>query len=198
MQLCQKTILILYKDSSNIDVFYIHPTLYTSGNRWNADINNKKLNQKIKNTAIKYQASVFAGIANIYAPHYRQMHIHSYTDLKNGYKAFDIAFSDIKDAFLYYWKNLNKSKYFIIAGHSQGTNHAERLLKECVLKNDSIKEKLIMSYLPGMPIKVFDQRHLLVQHQIKFLISWRTLAEGYFPKELSKSDSIICTNQSHG
>ena len=41
-----------YNQTPNIDVFYIHPTLYTSGNRWNADINNKKLNQKIKNTAI--------------------------------------------------------------------------------------------------------------------------------------------------
>ena len=75
-----------YNQTPNIDVFYIHPTLYTSGNRWNADINNKKLNQKIKNTAIKYQASVFAGIANIYTPHYRQMHIHSYSDLKMAIK----------------------------------------------------------------------------------------------------------------
>ncbi len=186
----------LYKDSSNIDVFFIHPTFYHSGKNWNADLNDKELNEKICKNSIKYQASVFSGIANIYAPHYRQMHIHSYTDLKNGYKAFDIAYSDIKDAFLYYWKNLNKSKYFIIAGHSQGTNHAERLLKECILKNDSIKKKLIMSYLPGMPIKVFDQRlpACTSPDQIRCFVSWRTLAEGYFPEGWSKSDSIICTN----
>ena len=145
----------LYQEKPNIDVFYIHPTLYTTGGKWNADIHDQKLNDKIKNTAIKYQASVFAGIANIYAPHYRQMHIHSYSDLKNGYKAYDVAYSDIKNAFLYYWKNHNNLKPFIIAGHSQGTNHAERLLKEIILPNDSIRKLLIISYLPGMPISKF-------------------------------------------
>jgi hypothetical protein len=185
-----------YNQTPNIDVFYIHPTLYTSGNRWNADINNKKLNQKIKNTAIKYQASVFAGIANIYAPHYRQMHIHSYSDLKNGYKAYDIAYNDVKDAFIYYWKYHNKSKKFILAGHSQGTNHAERLLKEIILQNDSIKNKLIISYLPGMPI---SKLNLLIKpcgspSEINCFLSWRTLAENYFPEEWSNSDSISCIN----
>ena len=53
-----------------------------------------------------------------------------------------------------------------------------------------------MSYLPGMPIKVFDQRlpACTAPDQIHCFVSWRTLAEGYFPKEWSKSDSIICTN----
>ena len=36
----------LYKDSSNIDVFFIHPTFYHSGKNWNADLNDKELNEK--------------------------------------------------------------------------------------------------------------------------------------------------------
>lgn len=179
-----------------IDVFFVHPTLYFKGNNWNADINNEMLNKKIGNSAIKHQASVFLGIANIYAPHYRQMHIHSYSDLKNGYQAYDIAYSDVKEAFLYYWKNFNKSKKFILAGHSQGTNHCERLLKEVILKNKNMKDLLVISYLPGMPITQIhkDLPFCSLPNQLGCFLSWRTLAEGYLPSDWNTNDSISCVN----
>ena len=186
----------LYNSSPEMDVFFIHPTLYFKGNRWNADIHDKNLNKEIGNSTIKNQASVFLGIANIYAPHYRQMHIQSYYDMENGLQAFDLAFSDVKNAFMYYWKNNNKGKKFILAGHSQGTNHSERLLKEVILKNDSMKKLLILSYLPGMPIKQFhkDLTPCSSPNQLNCFLSWRTLAEGYFPKDWEVSDSISCVN----
>jgi len=185
-----------YNDKPEIDVFFIHPTLYLKGDRWNAGIHNKKLNNEIGNSAIKNQASVFLGIATIYAPHYRQMHIQSYYDLANGLHAFEVAYSDVKNAFLYYWKNNNKGKKFIIAGHSQGTNHAEKLLKEVILKNDSMKKLLVLSYLPGMPIIQFhkDLPPCNSPNQLDCFLSWRTLAEGYFPSDWSSSDSISCVN----
>ena len=186
----------LLKENHKIDAFFIHPTLYLKGANWNADINNKKLNKEIGNTAIKNQASVFFGIANIYAPHYRQMHIQSYYDLKNGMQAFDVAYSDVKNAFIYYWRHFNKGNKFIIAGHSQGTNHAERLLKEIILENDSMKSLLLISYLPGMPIKKFhkDLPPCDSPNQLDCFLSWRSLAEGYFPADWEISDSISCVN----
>ena len=186
----------LDKENPNIDAFFIHPTLYLKGNSWNADINDKKLNKEIGNAAIKNQASVFLGIANIYAPHYRQMHIQSYYDLKNGLQAFEVAYSDVKNAFIYYWENFNKGNKFIIAGHSQGTNHAERLLKEIILENDSMRSLLLVSYLPGMPIKQFhkDLPPCSSPNQLDCFLSWRSLAEGYFPADWEVSDSIFCVN----
>ena len=186
----------LNKENPKIDAFFIHPTLYLKGNSWNADINDKKLNKEIGNTAIQNQASVFLGIANIYAPHYRQMHIQSYYDLKNGLQAFEVAYSDVKNAFIYYWRNYNKGNKFIIAGHSQGTNHAERLLKEIILENDSMRSLLLLSYLPGMPIKQFhkDLPPCISPNQLNCFLSWRTLAEGYFPVDWEVSDSILCVN----
>jgi hypothetical protein len=186
----------LNKENPNIDAFFIHPTLYLKGNSWNADINDKKLNKEIGNTAIQNQASVFLGIANIYAPHYRQMHIQSYYDLENGLQAFELAYLDVKNAFMYYWQNYNKGNKFIIAGHSQGTNHAERLLKEIILENDSMRSLLLISYLPGMPIKQFhkDLPPCISPNQLNCFLSWRTLAEGYFPVDWEVSDSILCVN----
>ena len=185
-----------FKSNPEIDVFFVHPTLYLKGPSWNADINDKKLNKKIGNTAIQNQASVFLGIANIYAPHYRQMHIQSYYDLENGLQAFEVAYSDVKNAFIFYWRNYNKGNKFIIAGHSQGTNHAERLLKEIILENDSMRSLLLLSYLPGMPIKQFhkDLPTCSTPNQLDCFLSWRTLAEGYFPKDWEVSDSISCVN----
>ena len=166
-----------YKSVPIIDVFFVHPTLYFKGSTWNADINDKKLNKEIGDAAIKNQASVYLGIANIYAPHYRQMHIQSYYDLENGLQAFEVAYLDVKNAFMYYWENFNKGNKFIIAGHSQGTNHTERLLKE-------------------MPIKQLhkDLPPCSSPNQLGCFLSWRTLAEGYFPKEWEVSDSISCVN----
>ena len=186
----------LYNSNPKIDVFFIHPTLYLKGNRWNADIHNKKLNKEIGNSAIKNQASVFLGIANIYAPYYRQMHIQSYYELENGLQAFEVAYSDVKNAFMYYWKNDNNGNKFIIAGHSQGTNLSERLLKEVILKNDNIKNLLLISYLPGMPIVQFheDLPPCSSPNQLDCFLSWRTLAEGHLPSGWVSSDSISCVN----
>ena len=65
------------------------------------------------------------------------MHIHSYTDTVNGYKAYDLAYNDILNAFKYFISNIKTDNY-IIASHSQGTNHAKRLISEYISKNDDI------------------------------------------------------------
>ena len=124
------------------------------------------------------------------------MHIQSYYDLENGLQAFEVAYLDVKNAFMYYWENNNNGNKFIIAGHSQGTNHTERLLKEIILENDSMRNRLLISYLPGMPIKQFhkDLPACSSPNQLNCFLSWRTLAEGYFPKDWEVSDSISCVN----
>jgi len=120
----------------------------------------------------------------------------SYYDLENGLQAFEVAYLDVKNAFMYYWENNNNGNKFIIAGHSQGTNHIERLLKEIILENDSMRNSLLISYLPGMPIKQFhkDLPACSSPNQLNCFLSWRTLAEGYFPKDWEVSDSISCVN----
>ena len=65
------------------------------------------------------------------------MHIYSYTDTVNGYKAFDVAYQDVLEAFKYFI-NKNPSNPIIIAAHSQGTNHAVRLINEYISLNKNI------------------------------------------------------------
>ena len=84
----------------------------TDGLEWNTPVENKKLNRKISNLVFKNQANVFSGMAHIYSPIYRQMHIHGYKDNINGIKAFDIAYEDIEKAFKYYLKYFIKGNRF--------------------------------------------------------------------------------------
>ena len=113
----------LFDYKPSVDVFYVHPTSYYSGDNWNASLEDSVVNVSRTDYLLQNQASVFAGLARLYVPYYRQMHIDSYADLSNGYPAFHLAYSDVRNAFLKYWKYWNKGRPFIIAGHSQGTNH---------------------------------------------------------------------------
>ena len=133
----------------SIDVFFVYPTLYFDGLEWNSEIENKKLNKKIENLVLKNQANVFTGMADIYSPIYRQMHIHGYKDNTNGVKAFDVAYQDIEKAFKHYLKNFYKGNRIVLAGHSQGTHLLQKLFTDYLFKNDSILQKIELSYLVG-------------------------------------------------
>ena len=180
---------------SGIDVFFIYPTIYLSGKKWNAEIDDKKLNRKISRSTIKFQASVFNQLANVYSPLYRQMHLQGYKNPVNGIKALDFAYQDVKKAFKYYLNHLNKGNKIIIAAHSQGTNHAERLLKEYILNTDSISEKVIFAYLIGMPIEEFSStfKHCENPYELNCFVSWRTFTSGYYPA-YKYGEQITSTN----
>lgn len=188
----------LFDTNPSLDVFYIHPTSYNSGDNWNASLSDTVLNRQRTDFLIQNQASVFAGIARLYAPHYRQMHIDSYTDLANGYPAFHLAFSDVRAAFLHYWEKRNQGRPFIIAGHSQGTNHAERLLQEVILPNDKMFKQLKLAYLLGMPITTLSDTFLPCEDesQVDCFVSWRSFRSGFYPSN-PIGDSIVSVNPIH-
>ena len=179
----------------SIDVFFIHPTTYLKGDQWNADINNKRINRKTHNSTIKYQANVFCGLANVYAPVYRQIHIHGYKDNNNGLKAFDVAYKDIENAFKYYLKHYNNGNRIVIAAHSQGTNHAEKLFTDFLLENDSILQKVELAYLVGMPVHSLIKNYPACDDPLDkhCFLSWRTFSHGFYPS-YKYSDKIAVTN----
>ena len=185
----------LFDDNSFIDVFYLHPTSYHSGDNWNASLSDAALNSSRTDYLLHNQASVFAGVARLYAPHYRQMHIESYTDLTNGYPAFHLAFSDVRAAFMHYWNNWNKGRPFIIAGHSQGTNHAERLIKEVILSDEKMFKQLKIAYLLGMPIMTISDEFVPCEEesQVDCFVSWRSFRSGFYPSN-PIGDSIVSIN----
>ena len=81
------------------DVFYIHPTGYFQPH-WNAPLDPESAAYERTNSHLATQASAFAETCNVYAPYYRQATYYSFFDKDtNGYKAQDLAYSDLSNAF---------------------------------------------------------------------------------------------------
>ena len=174
-----------YVKDSLADVFFIHPTTLTnaSDQNWNANVDDAITNAKTDYGSILYQASVFNEKTRVFAPRYRQAHLRAFSTLNRtkADSAFDIAYSDIKNAFELYLKNYNKGRPIIIASHSQGTLHAARLLKE-FFDGKPLQSKLVCAYIIGLPVKQNEFKNIAACNtpgKTGCVVSWRTYERGY-------------------
>ena len=155
-------------------------------NPWFANVNDDKLNKRIAESTIKNQASVFNGSAKVYSPLYRQAHVgiyHKDQDLLLKANALAQAYKDVREAFIYYLQNYNENRPIVIASHSQGTNHAEKLLKE-FFEGKDLKSQLVAAYLVGMPLRDDTFKELPIcenEDQTGCWLSWNTYRQGYYP-----------------
>ena len=92
-----------------------------------------------------------------------------------------MAYEDVRNAFLYYLNTENKGRPIIIAGHSQGTLHAARLMKE-FFDGKPLKRQLVCAYLIGMPVSenyFADLKPCKDSTATGCLVSWRSFQRGY-------------------
>lgn len=186
-----------------VDVFFVHPTSYTDkfdGTHWNASVDDAKVNYVTDQRSILYQASVFNSVAKVYAPRYRQAHLGVFFKPlnPNSKKALDMAYSDVKDAFEYYLKNLNGGRPIIIASHSQGTVHAIRLLQD-FFDGKQLYQKLVCAYLVGYKVNKTDFKNIPFSNDslsTGCFVTWRTHAYETVSVDvkLEKHNEILCTN----
>ncbi len=181
------------KDSV-VDVFFLHPTTLTDkeDTAWNADINDARLNAKTDYSTILYQASAF-NECRVFAPRYRQAHVRSYytSDTVVARTALDLAYADIKKSFQYYLDHYNNGRPIIIAAHSQGSTHAQRLLKE-FFEDKPLKNRLVVAYILGMyiPNDYFKTIPLCKDsNQTGCIVGWRTYKNGYEPDFVKKENN---------
>ena len=175
--------------NAEVDVFFVYPTIYNDEQNpvfpWFADVNDTELNDEIAISTIKYQASVFNGSARIYSPLYRQAHISVFlADSTLKVPALNLAYQDVKKAFEYYLENWNNDRPIIIAGHSQGTLHAARLLKE-YFEGKPLMDRLVAAYIIGMPIRkdYFSELPICESpDQTTCWMSWNTYLVDFYPK----------------
>ncbi len=192
------------QDGAEVDVFFVHPTLYAGyrkgEDQWNADVNDAELNKEVDDSTIKNQASAFNLAGRVYAPRYRQAHIYSYytPNQEAGKKALDLAYQDVKAAFKYYLKHYNEGRPFILASHSQGTTHTGRLMLEMV-DNQPIREQLVVAYILGIPIPKDSLKTIPLcesAEQTGCYCAWRTWLKGHYPDnyDAAVEKNIAVTN----
>ena len=188
------------QSDAQVDVFFLHPTIYWQKNAkpWNASVGDAKLNQKVDETTILFQASAFNGAGRVFAPRYRQAHLRSFftEDKSSADQALELAYQDMKNAFEYYLEHYNQGRPIIIAAHSQGTRHGYRLLRE-LFDGKPLQRKLVAAYLVGWPIPENGFKNIPpceTPDQTGCICSWRSYRYGFLPKKLTLGDSIIVTN----
>ena len=184
------------------DVFFVHPTLYADtrkGNElWNADVHDHGLNERVDRSPILNQVSLFNAAGKIYAPRYRQAHLEVFYDRGATVKqqALDTAYADVLAAFDYYLKRYNAGRPIVLAAHSQGTLHAQRLLHDR-FEGKPLHDKLVAAYLVGMPVArdaYADIPVCTTPNQTGCFVSWRTYREDFVPGPEQDDPAVAVVN----
>lgn len=117
--------------SKSVDVFFIYPTVYFSGEYWNAPVSNPNVRDLLTNTIKPLYAGPFATETNLYMPLYRQAGPYSFmSGGENGRAARQLAYADVARAFDLFLQQHNNGRPFIIAGYGQGALYGLRLIAE--------------------------------------------------------------------
>jgi len=166
-----------------VDCFFIHPTGFFLED-WNFAISKDTSTFQRTELMLATQASIFNETANIYAPEYRQATFAAIaTNLEqNSVSSLELAYQDVKNSFSYYIDNFANNRPLILASHSQGSLHAQRLLSEECFKS-YFDRNLIVAYLIGYPLEenYLDFQNYKIsssEDQIKAVIQFQTVGEG--------------------
>jgi hypothetical protein len=194
------------KDGQNdakVDVFFLHPTIFTkkpeTQYEWNADVNDAKMNEAVDNSTILNQASAFNGSGKIYAPRYRQANYHAFItkDIDDKRQSLDLAYTDVKAAFEYYLQHYNNGRPIVIASHSQGTVHATRLIKE-YFDGKPLQKQLVAAYIIGIATQPDSFKNISPcksGDETGCFVSWNTYGRDYYPPwHKSGLNTAVSTN----
>ena len=160
--------------------FYIHPTTYLARDHWNGPIEDKQSRDRA-DLFVRTQASAFSDSVNVWAPRYRQAAYGAFLlKSEDAQKALDLAYSDVSAAFAEFLKSLPPDEPIILAGHSQGSLHLMRLLRE---NKERLKGRLVAAYVVGWPISTTADLPMLGfppcsdPRQTGCILSWMSFGE---------------------
>ena len=146
-------------DQFGIPVFFVSPTIHfpKKGGTWNLDPSNTA-SEHAFDTPVKYQSTAFNVAGPVYSPAYRQSAYQVYNVAPNPTtaKSYAIAYADVRAAFAVFQKQIGSQSPFILASHSQGTDHLIRLIQHDLTKDQL--DHLVVAYLVGMPVNDCDMK----------------------------------------
>ena len=94
-------------------------------------------------------ADIYEQHCRMYAPYYRQAVLADYDlPIKEAEPYFNLAYKDVRAAFVYYMQHENNGRQFVLAGFSQGAEMCLRLLKEFG-NTDFVKNNMVACYAIG-------------------------------------------------
>jgi len=184
-----------------VDVFFIHPTGDMSGAGWNSSLNPNSQTEENTRWMMANQASVYNGCCDIYAPRYREASIFRYISATPELykKSGDFAYADVDRAFTWFLEHYSKGRPFIIATHSQGTEHGFNLIRRRI-DGTPLARRMVAAYLIGGGITDREAAALKTVHvcaspsDTHCFVHWATYGEGEMPVRTDTKDKLVCVN----
>ncbi len=134
------------------DVFFVCPTVYSgTDDACNMDIQDDKVRRSFRG-AINMEKGIYDEETRFFAPYYSQVGLNVYKmDEEEMEPYLEIAYADVKNAFLYYLEEENDGNPIILAGFSQGGDMCIRLLEDC-FADEEVQDQLVACYAIGWRI----------------------------------------------
>ena len=136
-------------EDKKADLFIIAPTvdMGKAGNTNMSFSDEKRMANFLG--ALNMERGIFDGTCRLYSPYYHQMTMKVYSSSPEEKEtAFNTAYEDVRSAFMYYMKNENSGRPFILAGFSQGAEMCFALMKEFFADNQ-YEDRFIETYAMG-------------------------------------------------
>jgi pimeloyl-ACP methyl ester carboxylesterase len=149
-----------------VDCFYVYPTISTDEGQ-NSDL----VPGESERGVAAGQAARFGEVCNVYAPMYRQIPLGALMDRLSGAEddgaadesssgdeetgsplggtPGEIAYGDVREAFMHYLSEDNDGRPFVLIGHSQGAGHLAALVAQEIDGNEAIRSQLSSAMLIG-------------------------------------------------
>lgn len=131
------------------DLFIVCPTvdLGTGGNK-NMSLADNEAKKNFYG-ALNMERGIYEQHCRMYAPYYRQAVLADYDLPANEAEPyFNLAYKDVRAAFVYYMQQENNGRPFVLSGFSQGAEMCLRLLKEFG-NTDFVKNNMVACYAIG-------------------------------------------------
>lgn len=136
----------------DVDVIYLYPTTFVPGHEGEmCTIDNEAMREKA-NMIYERQATAFDGLANIFAPYYRQVDaagLAGLTQPEMVERESGEPKADVFAALDYYFGNHNDGRPFILAGHSQGSMMIMMILDEYMEGHPEVYDRMVAAYMIG-------------------------------------------------
>jgi hypothetical protein len=172
---------------NEVDVFFLHPTVYNGGKHWNSPILDHAATVTLNQVMLPNYAAPFDAVGDVYAPRYREASLYTKSTLwDDAIEAREFAYGDVKAAFEYYLAHDNHGRPFIVVGAEQGGELGARLLREVIAPDPALRSRLVAAYLidtvvpaseygAAAPVPACAKRQ-----QTGCLLAWGAVQEGDF------------------
>ena len=148
-----------FTDEDEVAVFFVHPTTYSGGSNWNAQLDKASANSAVERAVLPNYAAPFGNAGALFVPRYRQASLYTLmNNREDSLLARRFAYADVARAFEAFLDQAGEDRPILLAGVGQGGFIVLGLLMERVASDPALQNRLVAAYVleSPVPLDLFD------------------------------------------